>query len=73
MFETLKTRGRFQPIIQGEVEMLRFVLNLNKGLLMKNTENMRVACLTLINAIVSTPEDLDFRIHLRTEFVGMGW
>ena len=39
---------------------------------MKNNENVRVACLTLINAIVSTPEDLDFRIHLRTEFVRHG-
>jgi hypothetical protein len=39
---------------------------------MKNNENLRVACLTLIKAIVSTPEDLDFRIHLRTEFVRQG-
>ena len=39
---------------------------------MKNNENLRVACLTLINAIVSTPEDLDFRVHLRTEFVRNG-
>jgi diaphanous 2 len=39
---------------------------------MKNNETVRVACLTLINAIVSTPEDLDFRIHLRTEFVRHG-
>ena len=39
---------------------------------MKNNANLRVACLTLINAIVSTPDDLEFRIHLRTEFVRNG-
>ena len=33
---------------------------------------MRVSGLTLINAIISTPEDLDFRIHLRNELVRNG-
>lgn len=33
-----------------------------------NNINMRVACLQLTNAIISTPDDLDFRIHLRNEF-----
>ena len=28
--------------------------------------------MTLINALVSTPEDLDFRLHLRNEFMRIG-
>lgn len=39
-----------------------------KGLNINNNINMRVACLQLTNAIISTPDDLDFRIHLRNEF-----
>ena len=32
-----------------------------KGLLIRNNEPLRVACLTLINALITSPEDLDFR------------
>ena len=42
---------RFGPIVQG--------------LLISNSEQLRANCLTLINAIISSPEDLDFRMHLR--------
>ena len=28
--------------------------------------------MTLINAIISSPEDLDFRLHLRNEFMRIG-
>ena len=28
--------------------------------------------MTLINAIISTPEDLDFRLHLRNEIMRIG-
>ncbi|KAG7247372.1 hypothetical protein CRUP_021452, partial [Coryphaenoides rupestris] len=28
-----------------------------------------VACMQLINALVTSPDDLDFRIHLRNEFL----
>ena len=31
-----------------------------------------MACLTLINALISSPDDLDFRIHLRNEFMRDG-
>jgi len=31
-----------------------------------------VACLQFINAIVSTPEDLEFRGHLRNEIMRAG-
>jgi hypothetical protein len=43
----VKGRDRFQPIVQG--------------LLIRNNEPLRVACLTLINALISAPDDLDFR------------
>merc|ERR1719233_2509875 len=49
---------RFQPIVQG--------------LLICNNDPLRVACLTLINALISSPEDIDFRIHLRNEFMRDG-
>ncbi len=32
----------------------------------------QVACMQLINAIVSTPDDLDFRLHLRNELMRSG-
>ena len=54
----VKQRERFQPIIQG--------------LLIRNNEPLRVACLTLINALISSPDDLDFRVHLRNEFMRDG-
>ena len=31
-----------------------------------------MACLTLINALISSPDDLDFRVHLRNEFMRDG-
>lgn len=33
---------------------------------------LQAACLQLINAIVQTPDDLEFRIHLRNEFMRVG-
>ncbi|KAL1117746.1 hypothetical protein AAG570_004061 [Ranatra chinensis] len=51
-------KERFQPII--------------RGLTFRGNEPLRVACFQLINAIVSTPDDLDFRIHLRNEFMRVG-
>ena len=36
---------------------------------LKMTKNpvLQLACMQFINAIVNTPEDLDFRVHLRNE------
>ena len=48
---------RFGPIVQG---------------LLINNEQLRTNCMTLINAIITSPEDLDFRIHLRNEFMRVG-
>lgn len=32
----------------------------------------KVACMQLINALVTSPDDLDFRLHLRNEFMRCG-
>lgn len=39
---------------------------------MRDNQPMQVACIQLVNAIVSTPDDLDFRLHLRNEFMRTG-
>eukprot|EP00095_Tigriopus_kingsejongensis_P005027 maker-scaffold139_size317827-snap-gene-2.29 protein:Tk05027 transcript:maker-scaffold139_size317827-snap-gene-2.29-mRNA-1 annotation:"protein diaphanous-like isoform x2" len=54
----MKGGERFGPIVQG--------------LLIKKNEQLRTNCMTLINSIVSNPEDLDFRVHLRNEFMRVG-
>ena len=54
----MKGGERFGPIVQG--------------LLIKNNEQLRTNCLTLINAIISAPDDIDFRVHLRNEFMRVG-
>ena len=39
---------------------------------MKSNEQLRTESLILINAIITTPDDLDFRMHLRNEFMRVG-
>ncbi|XP_014259782.1 protein diaphanous [Cimex lectularius] len=58
MYGELKEFDRFSPLIQG--------------LQGKSNEPLKVACLQLINAIISTPDDLDFKIHLRNEIMRNG-
>ncbi|CAH1732844.1 protein diaphanous [Aphis gossypii] len=58
MSADIENRCRFLPIVQG----LKSIGN----------EALRVACLQFINAIVSTPEDLEFRGHLRNEIMRAG-
>ncbi|XP_015122157.1 protein diaphanous isoform X2 [Diachasma alloeum] len=53
-----KGRERFLPIVQG--------------LMNKQNENLRVVCLQLINSIISSADDLDFRLHLRNEVMRIG-
>ena len=50
---------RFAPIIEG----------------MQETSNvgLRLACMQLINALITNNEDLDFRLHLRNEFFRTGF
>ena len=35
-------------------------------------EQLRTNCMTLINAIITSPDDVDFRMHLRNEFLREG-
>lgn len=49
---------RFEPIVQG--------------LLVRTHEQLRVYCMILINAIITTSDDLDYRIHIRNEIVRVG-
>ncbi|CAG2100841.1 unnamed protein product [Medioppia subpectinata] len=50
---------RFSPIIEG----------------MRNAGNvsLRLACMQLINAVITNNEDFDFRLHLRNEFFRTGF
>ncbi len=54
----MKGGERFGPIVQG--------------LLLKANEQLRTNCMILINAIITSPDDLDFRMHLRNEFMRVG-
>ncbi|XP_071596617.1 protein diaphanous homolog 3 [Heliangelus exortis] len=48
---------RFSPIVEG---------------LQDNSVQLQVACMQLINALVTSPDDLDFRLHIRNEFMRTG-
>ncbi|XP_069323289.1 protein diaphanous homolog 3 isoform X3 [Eulemur rufifrons] len=48
---------RFFPIVEG---------------LRHNSVQLQVACMQLINALVTSPDDLDFRVHIRNEFMRCG-
>lgn len=51
-------RDRFVPIVQGVT--------------LRDNEQTRLSCMQLINAIVNIPEDFEFRIFLRNEFMRAG-
>ncbi|XP_029581822.1 protein diaphanous homolog 2 isoform X3 [Salmo trutta] len=51
-------KERFSPIVEG--------------LENHEAQQLQVACMQLINALVTSPDDLDFRIHLRNEFLRCG-
>uniref|UniRef100_A0A8D0L1U8 Diaphanous related formin 3 n=1 Tax=Sphenodon punctatus TaxID=8508 RepID=A0A8D0L1U8_SPHPU len=48
---------RFCPIVEG---------------LQDKSVQLQVACMQLINALVTSPDDLDFRLHIRNEFMRCG-
>ena len=50
---------RFHPIVDG------FLLG-------EENYKLKTSCITLINAIISSPKGLDFRMHLRNEFIRQG-
>uniref|UniRef100_A0A803SYD6 Diaphanous related formin 3 n=1 Tax=Anolis carolinensis TaxID=28377 RepID=A0A803SYD6_ANOCA len=52
-----KNTDRFFPIVEG---------------LRGNSVHLQIACMQLINALVTSPDDLDFRLHIRNEFMRCG-
>uniref|UniRef100_A0A8C5WVG5 Diaphanous related formin 3 n=1 Tax=Laticauda laticaudata TaxID=8630 RepID=A0A8C5WVG5_LATLA len=48
---------RFGPILKG---------------LEESSVHLQTACMQFINALVTTPDDLDFRLHIRNEFMRCG-
>ncbi|CAK6965931.1 protein diaphanous homolog 3-like [Scomber scombrus] len=52
-----RTIERFSPIVQG---------------LRDRSVQLQVACMQLINALVTSPDELDFRLHIRNEFMRCG-
>ncbi|KAM4664393.1 protein diaphanous homolog 2 [Discoglossus pictus] len=54
----MNNKERFSSIVEG----------------LENHEalHLQVSCMQFINALVTSPEDLDFRIHLRNEFLRCG-
>uniref|UniRef100_A0A8K9XP91 Diaphanous related formin 3 n=1 Tax=Oncorhynchus mykiss TaxID=8022 RepID=A0A8K9XP91_ONCMY len=48
---------RFSPIVEG---------------LRDRSVQLQVACMQLINALVTSPDELDFRLHIRNEFIRSG-
>ncbi|XP_042287035.1 protein diaphanous homolog 3-like isoform X6 [Thunnus maccoyii] len=63
VLEAITTAGewraveRFSPIVQG---------------LRDRSVQLHVACMQLINALVTSPDELDFRLHIRNEFMRCG-
>ncbi|XP_074838956.1 protein diaphanous homolog 3 [Carettochelys insculpta] len=52
-----KNIARFSPIVEG---------------LQDKSVQLQVACMQLINALVTSPDDLDLRLHIRNEFMRSG-
>lgn len=73
MSAELKGGERFGPVVQGLI-INRKNDNLRADDKMRANEytNLRVACLTLINAIVTQTDDLEYRLHLRNEIMRVG-
>lgn len=63
VLEAITTAGewraieRFSPIVQG---------------LRDRSVQLQVACMQLINALATSPDELDFRLHIRNEFMRCG-
>ncbi|KAH0624455.1 hypothetical protein JD844_031900 [Phrynosoma platyrhinos] len=56
-----------------QINMMTDVAKLLSAICIVGEENIRmVACMQLINALVTSPDDLDFRLHIRNEFMRCG-
>ncbi|XP_070554558.1 protein diaphanous homolog 2-like [Ptychodera flava] len=58
VYGEIEERARFTPIV--------------KALEKTSNSQLQVVCMQLINALVSTPDDVDFRLHIRNEFMRAG-
>ncbi|ESN95399.1 hypothetical protein HELRODRAFT_179472 [Helobdella robusta] len=47
-------------------------LRFTKCTVLNQKKKLKASCMQLINALVLTPEDLEFRVHLRNEFMRDG-
>ncbi|KAL8577404.1 hypothetical protein ACOMHN_060226 [Nucella lapillus] len=56
----------------GEIRNQERFIPVIMGLGMRDNPAMQVACVQLVNAIISTPDDLDLRLHLRNEIMRTG-
>ena len=53
----------------GPTRFDRIIEGLKAG---ESFNQVKVACLQLVNVLVCTPDELDFRMHLRNEFMRAG-
>ncbi|XP_049883690.1 protein diaphanous isoform X2 [Pectinophora gossypiella] len=56
----------------GESHRKPRLLPIIEGLEAKAPESLKTGCMQLMNAIITEPEELEFRIHLRSEFMRTG-
>ncbi|XP_028158633.1 protein diaphanous [Ostrinia furnacalis] len=56
----------------GESSRKPRMLPIVEGLDTKAPESLKNGCMQLINAIITEPEELEFRLHLRSEFMRTG-
>ncbi|KAL0858771.1 hypothetical protein ABMA27_011242 [Loxostege sticticalis] len=56
----------------GESSRKPRMLPIIEGLDAKAPESLKNGCMQLINAIITEPEELEFRLHLRSEFMRTG-
>ncbi|XP_064076062.1 protein diaphanous isoform X1 [Vanessa tameamea] len=56
----------------GESSRKPRLLPIIEGLVAKAPESLKNGCMQLMNAIITEPEELEFRMHLRSEFMRTG-
>ncbi|KAG9478170.1 hypothetical protein GDO78_013267, partial [Eleutherodactylus coqui] len=55
-----------------QANMMTEILKILSAICIVGEDNITVSCMQFINALLTSPEDLDFRIHLRNEFLRCG-
>ncbi|XP_071500054.1 protein diaphanous homolog 2-like isoform X2 [Diadema antillarum] len=56
----------------GEVRRTLRFTPIIEALKLENNPQLMCVCMQLVNALTTTPDDLDFRLHLRNEFLRTG-